>query len=1642
MHTRVPALSMKLIATFCFLATGFALLLLSPAPGNAQWQKIEDLPLPDHHWLDVSFLASDTRFGWICGFAGRVLRTTDGGDSWRLATITGGGQLESISFGSRDVGYCSGPSGMFKSENGGASWFKLALPAAVTSVWGCDFVDEDNGVVAGGGCDGKQYFFSTSSGGAIWDLAVHSTANSGLTDLRLLSAGGTAYAVSSGNLWRSSDGGRSWSIDNSTGSNIWHEELAMAGDLPGSAILLPVAGDDCSGGGDGGGMRFSTDAGASWISSDVGRRMYGAFLLDQESGWACGADRTVYHTVDAGRNWQLRNCGVQEGDLDDIYFIDADEGWLVGEGVYRSLRMPYLFARDTLKFGDVCLPDERAQAIWLYNRSSRPVKASADFGGPDKDEFYLVSPVGELSIGACDSIQIIVGAAPASAGSKGSALRLAFDDGAALRLALVLEAHERSLMPEDSVLLIDPVPVGRFSGVGLRWNQTLDSEEFIEQVEKIDGSDRIYVLENMPFPVPKSTLFNFNIEPVDTGWVEARYRFVIGPCARDTIIRVRAYARSPIIDSESSLTINLACSSDAVDSLTIRNTGNADLVIEDVTLGGLDADDFSLRGWSSGAELPVRIAAGSFDYLLVGMRPGSSDTKTAELTIVNNDSTQSRGPQNPLSVPLNGTALYPVIVADSAKLDFGEFCFDRQKIQREIRLTGDNIVDADLTQIRIVGAGSAFQVDAPVVLPVELPAGTSRVLRLSFEPPVEGDFRDTLLIKVAPCDTLIAIPLEGRARRLFSSLDRREFQIDALPVAAPRKLVTTLRNAGPNREFLVLDSISGNLDVELRVGERTVLNLPDRARLEAASEVALQLAVQSRRIGWDSAQIHLHFEPCNEKHIITVRAFGLSPALETIPSLLIALGHCRESGVRAITINNAGNDTLIIDNAELGGPDPDRFAILGWDNGRELPVAIAPGASAAVDIEFRTTIAEKRESLLRLFHNDRRPDVGLNNPLEIQIGGERGVPVLDETARSLAFDTVCVGSTIKLDLSVINTGNASANIAEPVFRTEHFSVTVADTEFPVRVRNGEPRQFQVQFTPQTGGMIVDTMRLRIEPCDFYDVVLRGFARESRLGADPAFITGDIRSNEDSEFTIEIQSRGNDPAELSSVQLEPLRPEWELFAPDLPLTLLPGDFTTLTVRVNSSDDQALNGRIRLEGLRTCPFGLEVPIDLRSVSSSLRFSRRRFDFGIHYCALEPLREQFDIVNDSDKNLRIDRLVLTGGESAFSFEAPTIPYSMAAGASESIEIVVDLSNTGFFRDTLLLAYDTTVEHIPLAVNITQASISIAPLSVDFGFVPIGSTAEEELVIRSDAAVPVTALVFDDDAAGFSPLQAPAVVGPGATSLLLRYQPGIGGSNRNRLRVVIGEACPQEFFIDLRAASPYALELFTADYIAERADTVSVDIGLRGNLLETPPERIDLTLAFDKWLMAPLHVLNGGDPALPLPLSFDFAAGTATLSLWRQDIERNPVLTSEGGLLVRIPTLALPSVPNSTPLRFSAAHFESLDAEYSVQTFDGSFTVEHFCAPVARALRLLGSFRLALARAGPGNGGIELEVDSDGGMMLSATVSDAYGRRVYYNPAISLHGGRNSLRLRTGPLASGAYYISLSNHLQHATMILPLHR
>ncbi|NLJ13664.1 MAG: hypothetical protein GX372_00210 [Ignavibacteria bacterium] len=326
------------------------------------WEAMEITPRAFNsiYWYEIYFLPQNPQYGFVCGDYGSFAKTTDGGKTWQASQITTEYfHAESVFFANEYIGYVSGVEGIFKTTDGGNSWNKLKIPLLVDKSgkklpytnWGHYIIGPDNVWLVAGDCQsGSQQIARSHDGGITWQDTVFYVDDSRLTDITIYDKNGLGYAIGSGYIFRTLDGGKFWELFASTpvfswidpymqvrisSSFNWHEDIQNYK----QSFIIPVS-MTCPGSTHApGGIAFSENNGKTWNIKNTKASMFGTFILDEKTGFACGKDNEIYYTTDAGKTWQDFNCGIPPNrHLDDLFFINDTTGFVVGQGIYQLKR--------------------------------------------------------------------------------------------------------------------------------------------------------------------------------------------------------------------------------------------------------------------------------------------------------------------------------------------------------------------------------------------------------------------------------------------------------------------------------------------------------------------------------------------------------------------------------------------------------------------------------------------------------------------------------------------------------------------------------------------------------------------------------------------------------------------------------------------------------------------------------------------------------------------------------------------------------------------------------------------------------------------------------------------------------------------------------------------------------------------------------------------------------------------------------------------------------------------------------------------------------------------------------------------------------------------------------------------------------
>jgi photosystem II stability/assembly factor-like uncharacterized protein len=308
----------------------------------------EDIPSADSRKITIAdrfydVVAFDDKTTIVSGYAGKILRTEDGGYTWTLIPSGTDKALYAMRFVDRNKGWIVGQEGLIlHTEDGGKSWSPQTSHANVY-LFSVEFVNDQEGWAVGD----KATFVHTMDGGKNWQLGKLGTSDQHLSaDEQLLAQEPVLYAVrfvtpttgwiigEFGNIYKTTNAGKNWQPQQST---LIGQGITDSLDIPtffGAAFL-----DENNGVATGLDTKIARtrDGGQKWIFDTVDMKegtedpLYQPFMFPDTTAWAVGAAAVVLHQRSTGEPWLRVPVGEDVNTwLRGVYFITKDDGWIVG----------------------------------------------------------------------------------------------------------------------------------------------------------------------------------------------------------------------------------------------------------------------------------------------------------------------------------------------------------------------------------------------------------------------------------------------------------------------------------------------------------------------------------------------------------------------------------------------------------------------------------------------------------------------------------------------------------------------------------------------------------------------------------------------------------------------------------------------------------------------------------------------------------------------------------------------------------------------------------------------------------------------------------------------------------------------------------------------------------------------------------------------------------------------------------------------------------------------------------------------------------------------------------------------------------------------------------------------------------------
>ena len=250
-----------------------------------------------------------------------ILVLNIGFSQWEDISISTDQTLSAVDFLDDNIGFISGFSTIFRTDDGGDLWTSIYLGGNLVFLEDIFIINENDIVAVGKDVDvNRSLIVSSSDGGSTWtETLLESTSN--LNSVFFPSDSIGYCAGSLGTIIKTADGGNTWEKLETGNTNI----------LQSTFFLNDTLGFVVGGGPTTGIILKTIDGGTTWnqVDSPSMNFLQSIFFTDFNVGYTVGWNGEILKTEDCGDTWRLQNSVSMLGNL-EITFTDTNNGYITG----------------------------------------------------------------------------------------------------------------------------------------------------------------------------------------------------------------------------------------------------------------------------------------------------------------------------------------------------------------------------------------------------------------------------------------------------------------------------------------------------------------------------------------------------------------------------------------------------------------------------------------------------------------------------------------------------------------------------------------------------------------------------------------------------------------------------------------------------------------------------------------------------------------------------------------------------------------------------------------------------------------------------------------------------------------------------------------------------------------------------------------------------------------------------------------------------------------------------------------------------------------------------------------------------------------------------------------------------------------
>ncbi|MFN8512851.1 MAG: choice-of-anchor D domain-containing protein [Chloroflexia bacterium] len=781
-----------------------------------------------------------------------------------------------------------------------------------------------------------------------------------------------------------------------------------------------------------------------------------------------------------------------------------------------------------------------------------------------------------------------------------------------------------------------------------------------------------------------------------------------------------------------------------VQTVTVTNTSGAPVSITGVSTTG----DFATFANTCVGQT---LAPNATCTIGVRFTPTATGQRTGTLVIANTGAT------TPIVVSLTGNGISAQLSVTPGSLDFGPHQLGTNTAAQTVTVKNIGTGTVTITATALAGSDPTnFEITGNTCQPsgndVTLAAGQECTISVRFTPAglVAGN-RSALLNITSNAPTgssVMSVGLSGIATTAAvyvtpASLDFGDQQIGTTSVAK----TVTLTNVGSGPVGVLTPTISGNFAIFANTCALATLAPGDSCTIGVVFQPAAPGGPKTGTLSiLDSASplvqtVSLTGNAISAQLSVTPasldfgnQAVGVPSAAQTVTVKNIGSGPVTITATAPLIGTHAGDFQIVADTCQPAGND----------------VTLGAGESCTISVRFIPTAIGPRNAQLQI--TSSAPTAGSTVAVGLTGFGVTSGPAISFNPSALDFGSIPVNTSATKTLTVTNTGtaplifNASGPAGVVLTGSAYYTIT-GDGCSGLTILPGESCTVGVTFAPLTQGPATATLTFNTNaPVTPPTVNVTGIGTSAVFTFDPAALNfGPVQVNTTATLTTLVTNHTGGPASITGISGLGGTPFTVVGNSCLNLLLPDGASCAITVTFTPTAVQYYAASLTLNlstggtvSIALTGNGVPQPLPLISITPAY------LDFGYVQTGQQAPAQTITIKNIGSIDVAIPNVAVTFGNAFFIESADTCTGQVLQPGQQCTVSVYFApgASTGPLTGAVTVTTNapSSTHTVPLFGNGITAGLSIAPSSLNFGNVQVGTvSAAQTITVTNTGSGPV---------------------------------------------------------------------------------------------------------------------------------------------------------------------------------------------------------------------------------------------------------------------------------------------------------------